>query len=214
MYKEARCLHCDLCRRGCDHPECQPFGRCLHICPENCLTVSGRTVEATTLAAELKRSAQALGAAFGGFTFSGGEPFAQPGFLAELIDGLKPFHLCIETSGFVSPKIFAEVLGKLDFVIMDLKLADPRKHQKFTGVDNAVILENFDILRHGDKPFLIRTPLISGITDTKDNLDAIRNIIGESDWEKIPYNDMAGAKYKMLGVTFPMEKPFADQEGK
>ena len=27
--KKAGCLSCGLCRQGCDHPDCQAFGRCL-----------------------------------------------------------------------------------------------------------------------------------------------------------------------------------------
>ena len=44
MFKEARCLKCNLCFKPCNHPECKPFGRCLHICPQNCLSITGKTV--------------------------------------------------------------------------------------------------------------------------------------------------------------------------
>ena len=29
------CLACNLCRKACNHPDCQAFGRCLHVCPKN-----------------------------------------------------------------------------------------------------------------------------------------------------------------------------------
>jgi pyruvate formate lyase activating enzyme len=95
-----------------------------------------------------------------------------------------------------------KVIEKLDFVIMDIKLADNDLHKKYTGVGNKKILENFEILKKSGKPFLIRTPLIPGITDTEDNLKKIKSIIGNADWEQLPYNTMAGAKYKMLGMEF------------
>ena len=41
-------------------------------------------------------------------------------------------------------------------------------------------------------------------TVSKENLDAIKNIIGTSDWERLPYNKMAGAKYKMLGMSYEL----------
>ena len=72
MYKENKCRHCGLCYKKCSHSECAPFGRCVHICPENCLEIAGRTVTADALASELKKSAEILGDTFGGFTFSGG----------------------------------------------------------------------------------------------------------------------------------------------
>lgn len=202
--KEARCTHCNLCYKPCNHPECQPFGRCLHICPENCLTVSGRTVKVKDLARELIESAEPLGNTFGGFTFSGGEPLFQSEFLFELIDELKDYHLCIETCGFCDSNVFKSLIKKLDFIIMDIKLADSKAHKKYTGVDNRKILENFHILKNSGKPYIIRTPLIPNITDTKENLDEIKKIICDSHWERLPYNATAGVKYKMLGIEYDL----------
>ena len=202
MYKEARCLHCDLCKKSCEHEECKPFGRCLHICPENCLTVTGKEVDDKTLTEELKRSAEIMGDSFGGFTFSGGEPLMQSGFLLKMLENLKDYNLCIETSSYAESETFKTVIDKLDFVIMDIKLVDRKQHKNFTGVYNDLILENFEILKNSGKPYIIRTPLIPCITDTKENLTAIKSIIGNSNWEQIPYNKMAGAKYKMLGMEY------------
>ena len=39
---------------------------------------------------------------------------------------------------------------------------------------------------------------------SQENLDAIEEIIGNSTWEKLPYNTMAGAKYKMLGMEYSL----------
>ena len=156
------------------------------------------------LAKELKENAEILGDSFGGFTFSGGEPLAQPKFLIELMNELKDYHLCIETSGYAKTEVFSEILEKLDFVIMDIKIADSELHKKYTGVSNSRILENFETLRKSGKPYLIRTPLIPNITDTKENLDAIKELIGASEWERLPYNKMAGAKYKMLGMSYEL----------
>lgn len=204
MYKQARCIKCGRCKTECNHPECQPFGKCIRVCPQNCLEISGRTVEAKHLAKELKENAEILGDSFGGFTFSGGEPLAQPKFLIELMNELKDYHLCIETSGYAKTEVFSEISEKLDFVIMDIKIADSELHKKYTGVSNSRILENFETLRKSGKPYLIRTPLIPNITDTKENLEGIKKIIGNSNWEKLPYNKMAGAKYKMLGMSYEL----------
>ena len=202
MFKQARCVKCGRCMIKCGHPECQPFGRCIHMCPQNCLEISGRTVEAKELAEELKENAEILGDSFGGFTFSGGEPLVQPKFLIELINELKGCNLCIETSAYAPSEVFRDVIKRLDYVIMDIKLADTALHKKFTGVGNEAILSNFEFLKNSGKPYLIRTPLIPNITDTQDNLDAIKQLIGTSDWEQLPYNKMAGAKYKMLGMSY------------
>ncbi len=202
MYKQTRCKGCKNCQKECDHIDCKPFGRCIYACPENCLEIVGKVRDAKEIAKELKASAEVLGDCFGGFTFSGGEPLAQPDFLLELIAELESYNLCIETSGFASEEIFKSVIEKLDFVIMDIKIADGELHKRFTGVDNVQILKNFECLKRSGKPYIIRTPMIPNITDTKENLDAIQKIIGNSRWEKIPYNAAAGAKYKMLGMNY------------
>lgn len=204
MYKEARCIDCKKCRKECEHEDCKPFHRCIYACPENCLEIVGRKVTAEELTSELKRAADVLGGDFGGFTFSGGEPLYQPGFLLELIEELKAYHLCIETSGFAKSEVFKEIIEKIDYIIMDIKLADSEGHKKYTGVGNEVILANFEILKNSGKPYIIRTPMIPDITDTPENLIAIEKIIGKSSWEKIPYNAVGGAKYKMLGIKYTL----------
>lgn len=204
MYKEARCVKCGRCMTKCVHPECQPYGRCLRVCPQDCLEIAGKRVDAGALAKELKAGADILGDSFGGFTFSGGEPLAQPEFLLALTETLRDYHLCIETSGYAKSDLFRQVLDRLDFVIMDIKLADSALHRKYTGVDNTQILTNYKALKASGKPHIIRTPLIPGITDTKENLDAIKRLITDSPHEQLPYNAMAGAKYKMLGMDYPL----------
>ena len=206
MYKENKCLKCGACSKVCEHEECKPFGRCIHACPENCLSISGRTVETKELAKELKQSADILGDTFGGFTFSGGEPFAQSDFLFELIEELKSYNLCIETSGYADSQTFKAVIEKMQFVIMDIKIADSKLHKEYTGVSNEKILKNFEILKNSRKPYIIRTPLIQNITDTSENLQRIKDIIGDSKWEHLPYNTMAGAKYKMVGMEYEYDK--------
>ena len=61
MYKEQQCVHCGKCYEKCGHKDCKIFGRCIHICPENCLEVTGREVGVKELAKELKMSADILG---------------------------------------------------------------------------------------------------------------------------------------------------------
>ena len=124
--------------------------------------------------------------------------------MLQRIKELSDYHLCIETSGYVNQEIFKSVVDKLDFVIMDIKLADTLLHKKYTGADNHIILNNFAYLRLSGKPHIVRTPLIPGITDTSENLIAIQKLVEGSTWERLPYNALAGAKYKMLGMEYKL----------
>jgi len=132
----------------------------------------------------------------------------QAPFVREVICRMKeeyPVHTAVETCGFCSADEFRQTAELLDTVIMDIKLADSDAHRKYTGVENGRILENFRWLRSSGKPCLVRTPLIPGITDTEENLAAIREIIGDTPWETLPYNALAGAKYGNFGMKYGMD---------
>lgn len=143
----------------------------------------------------------------GGVTFSGGEPLLQWQAVVECATLLHKngIHVAIETSGYATEEAFSQTIAAMDYVIMDVKLVDPILHKTYTGVDNAPILQNLRILQGSGKPYLLRTPLIPGITDTAENLSAIRSLIGDAPWETLPYNTLAGAKYKNFGMQFGME---------
>lgn len=205
MYKEARCRKCGKCASPCTHPECAPFGRCIQVCPENCLEITGITMTSQELAGQLLETAKIMGDEFGGITFSGGEPLLQSGFLLEVADRLQGQHLCMETSGYGDADTFRRVLERMQFVLFDVKLADDALHRRFTGVSNEQILYNLEILRESGIPCRIRTPLIPGITDTEENLSAIARLLKGMEHEKLAYNPFAGAKYKMLDMEYPYD---------
>lgn len=204
--KQTACVHCGKCFEPCKHPECQPYGRCLHICPNGCISIAGEQYTAQALAKRLLRDRDVFEMSGGGVTFSGGEPLMQAEFVREVISALDGIHTAIETSGYCKPEEFRKTADMLDYIIMDIKLADSAEHKKYTGVSNELILENFRYLKSTDKPHIIRTPLIPGITDTAENLDAIREIVGDSPWETLPYNALAGAKYPNFGMKYAMEE--------
>ncbi len=211
LVKHTLCKKCGLCRKSCRHNECKSFNRCIHACPVGALSLSGRKYEAKELAEILMKNKVFFDASGGGVTFSGGEPLMQHSFLIETASYLDT-HIAIETSGYVSEDIFKLVLDCVDYVIMDIKLADNELHKKFTGVSNVEILRNAEILKNSGKKHIFRTPLIPHITDTSQNLSAIKKVVGTSEWEKIPYNHMASLKYSMLNKEFEYDK-FVNKNG-
>ena len=203
MVRKSACVGCGLCKKGCDHPECQGFDRCLFACPNGLIEVKGHKTDSDALAKKLLSYKDFL--EDGGITFSGGEPLMQHEFLCEALQKTKPLHRAIETSGYANPKVFKKVISLCDLVIMDIKIFDRRKHFEYTGVYNDVILENFEILKNSGIPHIIRIPLIPGITDTKENLLAISALVGDSPVELLPYNKAAGAKYPMVDKEFTLK---------
>lgn len=201
--KRTGCEECGLCRRPCSHPECQPFGRCLHICPKNLLRTAGVRWDSAALAQKLLQRADIYAAFGGGVTLSGGEPLLQGEFVHALLCSLRgKIHRALETSGYATAEVFDRVTGECDFVYMDLKLADDGQHRKYTGVSNEKILANARALQKSGIPHCFRIPLIPGITDTPENLTALSAVAGESDVELLPYNVLAPAKYKSVNREF------------
>jgi len=211
MVKHTLCQRCGLCKKGCSHDECRPFDRCVHACPNGALSVAGKEYEARELAGILMKNKVFFDASGGGVTFSGGEPLMQADFLIETAS-LLDTHIAIETSGYSDEDTFRKVLSAVDYVIMDVKLADSELHKKYTGVGNERILRNLEILQKSGKDHELRTPLIPKITDTDENLSAIEKLAGASKWEKIPYNTMASLKYPMIGMEYKYDKYIQEEE--
>ena len=206
MHKKSICTQCGACLQGCDHPECKAFGRCIHACPNGCLSVAGKEITAEALAEKLRANADFFALTDGGITVSGGEPLMQPEFVMALATHLPGVHKAIQTSGYARPEVYRQVIAHFDYVMQDIKLVDRDAHKKYTGVSNEWILENIAYLKKCGIPYIFRVPMIPGITDTEENLAAIRRLTEGCPVEYLKYNDLAGAKYEMLDMTYPLTK--------
>lgn len=204
MHKKNLCTNCGFCKIPCEHEECKSFERCIHACPEGCNSVSGTEISAEALAEKLNKNADILNGLGGGITMSGGEPMMQADFVCEVADRLENIHKAIQTSGYTDEETYKRVIDKFDYIMQDIKLADKEKHKLYTGVDNEKILKNIDFLKQSGKSFVFRVPLIPGITDTEENLSEISKITEGCRVEYLPYNEMAGAKYEMLGLEYSL----------
>lgn len=206
MVSKASCTNCGRCTSVCKYDECVLCGKCIDVCPLRLRKICGREVEAKDLAKELLADKDFLEKNKGGITISGGEPFAQPEFLIELITWLKPIHIAIDTSGYALQEIFEKVVENVDLVLFDVKHTDSKIHKLVTGVDNRLILKNLNYLCSIDKKFYIRIPLIPGINDTRENMEKIAELIkdakGLEGVDFLPYHKTAGVKYPMLGKIY------------
>lgn len=209
--KQNGCLQCGLCRRPCNHLDCQGLGRCLHICPKDLVSAAGEYWETQNLADKLLKQLDVYLATGGGVTLSGGEPLLQWEFAIDLLERLRGrVHVAIETSGYANASVFRAVTDLCDLVYMDLKLMDRETHKRYTGVYNDQILYNAKYLQASGKVHRFRTPLIPGITDTEANLSAIRAFVGADSWEQLPYNVLAPAKYPSVGRQYLYVAPQRD----
>lgn len=170
-------------------------------CPMNLLRVCGEVTDSEELCNKLLKNKSILDNG-GGVTFSGGEPLMQSQFVFSCLDILKnKLHTAIQTCGFCDEETFEMAMEKSDYFLFDLKIADNDLHKKYTGVSNTLIIKNFKKLAQSKKNFVVRMPLIPGVTDTEENITKFAELLSDSKIkyiELLPYNKMAGGKYKML----------------
>lgn len=208
MKAQSGCLGCGACiKAGYEETgEYKLSTASISVCPNHLLRYCAKEYSTQELLTILEKNIPLLNRTGGGITFSGGEPLAQSDFLLEMLQLLKgKTNRAIQTSGFCKPDIFKVVLEETDYVLYDLKLMDDIEHQHFTGVSNKKILQNFHSLCVSGKEFVVRTPLIPGVTDREENLEAIAQALkreGVKTIDLLEYNKMAGGKYASVGKKY------------
>ena len=202
---------CPLACMWCHNPESQSMQPQVIRSPSG-ERLAGHEYTAGELAALLNQQASLLRSNEGGITFSGGEPLLQADFVAEVIDLLDDLHVLLDTCGQAPQPDFLKLLSRSDLVYYDLKLIDSQLHSHYTGHANDQILSNLQLLSASGKPFIVRVPLVPGVTDTEENyagiVRTIANLPGLLEVDLLPYNRAAGSKYAYAGMQF---KPDYDE---
>lgn len=154
----------------------------------------------------------------GGITVTGGEPMAQPDFVAALFRAAHAapagrIHTCLDTSAATfsaeHADRFSELLDATDMVLLDIKTSDPELHETLCGLPASHALELGDELARRKIPTLVRHVVVPGITDSEEQCAAVGRIIGN--WDNVvgldflPYHTLGRAKYEKLGIAYPLE---------
>ena len=178
----------------------------IKACPMKLLRRVGEDIDADELVSRIMKNEKMLNMLRGGVTFSGGEPLLQCEFLFEVIERIGGrLHTAIQTSGYASENTFLRATELADYFLYDLKIVDKDDHLTHIGVSNERILNNFSLLAKSGKPFVVRVPLIPTVTDTEKNITDICELLCECGIkyaELLPYNKMAGGKYKLTGREY------------
>ncbi len=154
----------------------------------------------------------------GGITATGGEPLLQIDFLLELFQKAKEkgIHTCLDTSGILFDKENAEKMQKFrklvrvtDLVMLDMKHMDEAEHQKLTGHSNRKVFAFADFLKEHRVPVWIRHVAVPGITDSREELEALghylKTLPNAEKLELLPYHALAVPKYENLGIAYPLK---------
>ncbi|QXM07489.1 pyruvate formate-lyase-activating protein [Crassaminicella indica] len=146
----------------------------------------------------------------GGVTCSGGDPLMQPEFLIDFLKLCKEnnIHTAIDTAGFGKGK-YEEILKYTDLVILDIKHVNDTGYKKLTG-RNIESFERFkEAVVNAHMKLWIRHVVVPGITDSKDHIKQLKNMIREfKNVEKIellPYHNLGVNKYKKMGIPYKLD---------
>lgn len=228
---------CPLSCAWCHNPECISFKPEMMYYPEKCIgcgkcdvgcfsgakVICGKEMTVDEVFDEIMQDKPYYGND-GGVTVSGGEPLSQPEFTLALLNKcrLNGIHTALETSLYSYNE---EIFKSCDLIMADLKLWDDQKHILHTGVSNERIIENFKKLDRLNIPFIMRTPVIDGISDAGDIkkiADFARTLKNLIKYELLPYHPLGITKSKALrreqtrfGAPANMEelKKYADISG-
>ncbi|MCP4115347.1 MAG: glycyl-radical enzyme activating protein [Desulfobacteraceae bacterium] len=223
------CVGCGTCMDTCtekalsretpffiNREKCTLCFDCVRACPSTALEQVGKEMDIDTIVQSVTRDKPFFDASGGGVTFSGGEPTLFTEFLGRAAQAFKEkgVQVLVETCGLFDGRRFDTlVYPHVDLIYFDIKLMDSQAHKKYCGRSNTTILDNFRTLfrryREGGVKVLPRTPLIPGITDTRDNISAIIDFykqekVGET--RLLPYHPLWRDKIKKLGISRPAEK--------
>jgi pyruvate formate lyase activating enzyme len=227
VWVRERCLGCGLCLTTCPQgalqtaadgarviirQRCNGCGQCAEACPGDALNLVGRWVTAAEVLAEVTRDALYFEASGGGLTLSGGEPLAQPEFAAELLRRYKHEerggHTAVETCGLAAWSVIEGLAPDVDLFLYDLKHLDPNEHRRLTGQTNHLVLDNARRLAAAGHALVIRLPLIAGINDSQDHLEAAADFTlslpGVRQIDILPYHRLGEPKYHRLGKTYAL----------
>jgi len=99
--------------------------------------------------------------------------------------------------------------GEFDLVLLDIKHIDPQEHVRLCGQPQENILAFARYLEQKRIPVWIRHVVVPGITDSETYLYRLGQYLGTlkniKALDVLPYHDMGKAKYKSLGITYPLE---------
>lgn len=232
MESPAKCIGCKMCSEKCIQNAIDSTGHINRdICTENCTKCAdicyaeakktiGEEYRVDILLKEIKKDIPFYNIYGGGVTFSGGEPLMQGEYLAEIAKACRKskINVAVESCGYGRYESFRSALPYIDSMFIDIKIFDSEKHKQVTGLGNEKILSNIKKISEHGIPITIRTPIIPGYTDSKENIVRIAEFIKEipsvKEYELLIYHNLGSAKYAGLGRKYELKDivPPTDEE--
>jgi len=185
--------------------------RCLYCHnPDTWRTDGGQLVTVTDVIRDIKKYRSYLTCSGGGVTVTGGEPFAQPAFLAELLAACKDngFHTVLDTSGYTDRRNAESALKYTDLLLLDIKSINPDTYKELTGVNIDRTLEFLRLSDFMEIPTWIRFVLVPGYTDNFDDIQNMADFLKPFDniekIEVLPFHKLGEFKWGDLNIPYQL----------
>lgn len=171
--------------------------------------IAGIRYTVPELLAEVEKDAIFFDDSSGGVTLSGGEPLSQPAFVAAFLRACREHGIetVIETCGFGPTQTLLETARLAGRILFDLKLADPEKHRRYTGVSNDLILRNLEALAARHPAVTVRIPVVPGINNSEQEIAQFAACLGRMrpmQVELLSYHRIGADKYARLGRDYKL----------
>lgn len=102
-----------------------------------------------------------------------------------------------------------KLLNLTDLVLLDIKHINPEKCKELVGRSNELELKFAKYLSDNNIPIWIRQVLVPGLTDSEEDLIALRNFINSlktvQKVEILPYHNAGKTKWENLGLDYSLE---------
>ena len=172
---------------------------------------SGEQYTVKQVVEKIMRYKNYIVASNGGVTLSGGEPLLQQDFVISLFQELKKQNIstCLDTSGIftITDKI-KQIVDLTDIFLLDIKSINDETCKWLTGSSNSLELEFAKYINEKNKRIWIRQVLVPGITDKKEDLLKLKDLLKTINVEKfefLPYHDLGKYKWEKLGLPYELE---------
>jgi len=219
LFSEKLCVLCGGCAAVCpqnvhtvgdthtfDAAKCAGCGKCADICPTGAAETDSTLMTVDQILSEVLRD-RAFYGSVGGITLSGGEPMMQGDACIELLRAAKNAGIttAVETCGFFNPKFIPELAAVTDFFLWDFKDSDERRHLRYTGQSNRLILENLHHLDRFDVNIFLRCIMVEGVNMTDEHAQAIADMFTSlrhcQSVELLPYHAYGVSKAVQAGIA-------------
>lgn len=224
FFYENKCKSCGGCIPRCpsaanvmeegklrfDRTKCTGCGNCSDWCIYEARELAGKDYTVEQLVKEAKKDRMFYEQSGGGVTLSGGEVMSQDiEFLEPLCRALhrEGLSVFIDTCGFAPYEKYEKILPYVDTFLYDIKAMDSAVHKEWTGVDNALILENLKKLSAAGANIYIRIPTIGGVNANEDFMQQViaflkENNIHPAQVNLLPYHNFGRNKYASLAKDY------------